>query len=419
MLATSFSARRRPRKPDEGQPVRIAFVITGLHGVAGGAERVLTDVANGLCRRGYDITVITDQDTNGPPFYPLEYGIRRLDGRRRDGRSGEFAPARAANRVAARGGVYALGAWALRYGPKIVRLRRMLRIAQPNVCIAFLPSSFPYIELASVGLQVRTVASLHNVPDRDLGGDAHRWDQNPVDIRIRRRGLRTADATTVLLPSFVQQLEPDVRDRTFVVPNLVHQHEGPIADVRTDELDNTILAVGRLSPAKDHLSLVEAWSLLEERYPAWRVRIIGDGPLKAQLVDRICDLGLRRVTIDEPTAEIGAAYSSAKIFAMPSRYEGFGLVTVEAMAAGLPVVGFADCEGTNEIVSDNHTGLLVDPGNDRPSAFATGLARLIDDTDERRRLAQNGPAAAQQFDDDDSVLDSWEHVVHNVLGAGG
>lgn len=396
-----------PRRP------HVAFAITALHRVPGGAERVLVDVANGLHRRGYPVSVLTYQHRNGPSFYELDYGIRHLDGRIRDhegpGRSVSLGPLAGA---AQRRRSVAVGTWLLQYGPKVWHLRRLLRLTRPDVAVGFLPSTFTYLELAATGMKVRTVASLHNVPDRDLGADPRRWDQNPVDVALRRRALRTSDANTVLLPSFVDQLEVDVRAKTYVIPNLIHTSSGR-ADVGDDESDNTILAVGRLSPAKDHATLVDAWAHVEPHAPNWRLRIIGDGPLRARLDAQIDRLGLQRITIDEPTSEIERAYTSAKFLVMPSVHEGFGLVTAEAMACGLPVIGFADCEGTNEIVRDGHNGLLVEPVDDRAAALAAAIRVMITDEGERRRLAQRAPASIDAFQPD-PVIDRWERMITDV-----
>ncbi len=402
------TARRDPTRP------HVAFAIQGLHGTSGGAERVLVDVANGLHRRGYQVSVLTFQARNGPSFYPLDYGIARLDGRRRHSRGNGRNPVDALASVANHHRSVAVATWLAKYSPKTYRYRQLLRLAKPDVAVGFLPSTFPYLILAAAGTGIRTIASLHNVPSRDLGGDAERWDQNPVDVAARRHSLKTADATTVLLPSFVEQLDGDVRSKTFVIPNLIHPYDGNPADVTVDDDDNTILAVGRLAGAKDHATLIRAWAQLEQEFPRWRLRIIGSGPLQRDLESLIVEHQLERVTIDEPTSDIEDAYTSAKFLAMPSRYEGFGLVTAEAMACGLPVIGFADCEGTNEIVIDGENGLLVEPGSNRVDAFAAAMRRMIDDEPERRRLARQAPATADAFRPE-PIIDAWENMILRVL----
>ena len=396
-----------------GRP-HIALAVSALHSVSGGAERVLVDVANGLHRRGYPVTVLTYQEQNGPSFYPLDYGIRRIDGQKRHSRYRRGAPLRTFGGPAARHRSLAVALWLIQHVPKTWHLRRTLRLARPDVAIGFLPSTFPYLALASTGSGIPVVASLHNVPDRDLGGDPLRWDQNPVDIYVRRRALRTSAANTVLLPSFREQLDVDLQAKTYVIPNPIEPCVGPPADVSTDPLDNVILAVGRLSPAKDHATLISAWATLEHEYPTWRLRIIGDGPLRDDLITQIKQLELERAVLDEPTNEIGKAYASASFVVMSSVHEGFGLVTAEAMACGLPVIGFSDCEGTNEIVLDGENGVLVEPGDDRIVSLARGMRRLIDDEETRRTLAAAAPATVERFRPE-SVLDSWERLIDDVV----
>lgn len=391
----------------------VAFAITGLHNQAGGAERVLVNVANGLHRRGYRVSIITYQDRSGPSFYPLDFGIARYDCKTGTGRSLEawlqkVSPRSRSRRHRPR----QIAAWLMLYGPKIRAFRKMLKLIQPDVVIAFMPSSFPYMTLAAKGTGAKVIASVHNVPYRELGGDPRRWDQNPVDIAIRRRSLEWADAVTVLLPSFRNELTADVRAHTFVVPNMLQGFGNLTADVATGR-DNVIVAVGRLAAAKDHETLIRAWAMIEDRYPLWRVEIYGRGPLLEHLRRVRRELDVQRVSLEAPTNEIESVYARSKFLAMPSIHEGFGLVTVEAMACGLPVVGFADCAGTNEIILAGENGLLVDPGDDRVRAYADALSDLIEDEELRVALAISAPATTKRFDPDE-VLEQWEGLLEKT-----
>lgn len=394
----------------------VVLAIGGLHDAAGGAERVLVDVANGLHRRGWRVSVLTYQERNGPSFYPLEYGIERLDGRRRHSRRRKSPPMASLRSAGTRRPAVAAVLWAATYVPRVWRLRRLLRVTRPDVAVGFMPSTFPYLVIAGKLSRTRTVASVHNVPERELGGDPNRWDQNLVDIWIRRWSLRAADAVTVLLPGFVAGIDERARRKVHVVPNMIRPFRGRRALVGEDE-SNRILAVGRLANAKDHETLIRAWARIQERHPAWYVEIYGRGPLRSQLRTLIKDLDLERLSIESPTPEINAVYTSSKFVVMPSIHEGFGLVTAEAMTCGLPVIGFADCEGTNEIIIDGENGLLIDPGSDRVAALAAAMERLIEDETTRIRLARNAPRTVERFAPD-LVLDQWESVLHDAMSPG-
>jgi glycosyltransferase involved in cell wall biosynthesis len=201
-----------------------------------------------------------------------------------------------------------------------------------------------------------------------------------------------------------------VRKKTFVVPNMVRDFGTQTADVATGA-DNLIAAVGRLADAKDHETLIRAWARIAHQYPLWRVAIYGQGPLLSHLRGVRRELEVERLTFEAPTTEIESVYAQSKFLAMPSIHEGFGLVTAEAMACGLPVVGFADCEGTNEIILPGENGILVEPGDDRGQAFAHGLSQMIEDEEMRIALAASAPATAKRYDAD-HALDLWEAVIN-------
>ncbi len=165
-----------------------------------------------------------------------------------------------------------------------------------------------------------------------------------------------------------------------------------------------LLAVGRLVRRKGHDRLLEALTLLPGRHRNVRLLIVGDGPLAGEidaaitrhrLGDRVRRTG--RLSDDE----LLAAYGHADLFVLATRTladgdtEGFGLVFLEAGAAGLAVVAGA-AGGTVEAVEDGRTGLLVDGDDARDIARA--ITRLLDDPDARARMAAAGRARARERD---------------------
>lgn len=396
--------------------LHIAFAIDGLHNLSGGAERVLADVTRQLYNRGHKVTVITHEERNGLSFYPLKFGIDRVDVWPRHSRRKKSPPLDRFRSVGERSFLFALPIWMVQYVPKILRLRRALRRTKPDVVVGFMPTMFPYVTIAALGLKTRSVASVHNVPTKEFGSDRKRWSQNRFDIRVRRLSLRLADAVTVLLPSFREEFSREtVRNKTHIIPNMIHVAEPPFADVHTDEKMNTILAVGRLADAKDHQSLIEAWAQIEDKYPNWQVKIFGKGPLKGSLSRRIRKAGLKRLKIHKPTSKIMEEYRAAKFLAMPSAYEGFGLVTAEALSMGLPVVGFATCPGTNELLDHNCNGLLANPRGGRARGFRHELEKLITDEELRLELAGEARSSVEKFSPE-SVTDDWEQMLLGVVG---
>ncbi len=175
--------------------------------------------------------------------------------------------------------------------------------------------------------------------------------------------------------------------RIAVVPNAVD------ADFfRPDQTEpckpRTVLFVGRLVPEKDPLNLLEGFSLAAQAVPDATFEIIGNGPFKSQLEERIKEYGLESsVKLLPAEADLRPAFRRATVFTLPSANEASPNVVIEAMAMGLPVVG-TRVGGIPELIEDGHTGILVEPGN--PRSLADALVALLTNEDQGRAMGRAG-----------------------------
>lgn len=363
--------------------MKLLFVIKAMALAGGGAERVLALVSGALARRGHEVALASFDRPAEAPFYPLDPAVRQL--RLGIGDTGRgTGPALALRRIRA--------------------LRRLGRELQPDVAIGFMHSSYIPLGLALLGTGVPVVGSEH------ISYDHYRT--RPLQAALLRLAPRLTSAMTVLSPAVRDGFPGALRRHMTVVPNPVEIEVRRRADV-VGGGRKTLLAVGRLEAQKDHAVLIEAFARLADAFPDWRLRIVGEGALRPQLEAQARRLGIAgRVELPGATRDVEAEYAAAQLFAMPSAYESFGLTTAEALAHGLPVVGFADCPGTNELVGDGGNGLLVD-GADRAAALAEGLGRLMASSDLRGRLGAAGPASIEAFAPE-RVADIWEGLLARI-----
>lgn len=173
---------------------------------------------------------------------------------------------------------------------------------------------------------------------------------------------------------------------------------------------HTVLCVARQYPRKRVIDLIEAFALVLRRLPSARLVIIGDGPEHAALAARHQALGLgervRLLGAVAEDAEVRAWYGRSSVFCLPSEQEGFGIVFLEAMASGLPVVS-TTAAAIPEVVPQGQAGLLVPPRD--PAALAEALMRLLEDAELRARCRAFGRRHARSY--------GWQRVADQFLEA--
>jgi glycosyltransferase involved in cell wall biosynthesis len=210
-----------------------------------------------------------------------------------------------------------------------------------------------------------------------------------------RRWYGRLDALTVLTAA-------DERDygallagsRTLVerVPNPLPPGEPPVS---TQE-EPVVVAAGRLTRQKGFDLLIPAFAEVARRHPEWRLRIYGSGPEGGRLQAQIDALGLRdHVRLMGRSRHMDRDMAKGSIFVLSSRFEGFGMVLVEAMAAGAAVISFDCPNGPRDIITSGRDGVLV-PLEDE-AALAAAMLELIDDPERRRRLAEAGSETARGY----------------------
>ena len=150
--------------------------------------------------------------------------------------------------------------------------------------------------------------------------------------------------------------------------------------------------------------------MIASLFPNWDLRIVGDGELKQELEIIIKMLGFEeRVQLPGNNPEIGKEYVNAQLFVIPSLYESFGLATAEALAYGLPCVGFLDCPGVNYFIRSGKNGILVS-GNNRATSLSNALKILMSDEDKRKKMGENALLIKTQFDKKE-IIEQWESLL--------
>jgi len=290
---------------------------------------------------------------------------------------------------------------------RIHRLRNAIRDAQPDVVLSLSTTVNVTALLACRRLCTPVIVSEHIDPWRQQLPSAWRF--------LRKRTYPRAAAITVetgAVEHFFQQMAPRVP--IHVVANPVKSPVQRTLDVpKHPGARRQIVALGRLVPQKGFDLLIESFRRLADQHPNWDVRIIGDGPSREQLQQQIADCKLKdRVELYGWSTNPGPLLAQGDLFVFSSRYEGFGIALMDAMACGLPVISFNCPHGPAEIVRHNVDGLLVAPED--IGALVDAMDRLMSSPQERKRLASRAPEVLTRFSEE-RYFEKWRTILMSVL----
>ena len=201
-----------------------------------------------------------------------------------------------------------------------------------------------------------------------------------------------------------------LRSRIRYIPNPVPEFN-QLAEPAKEYYDSIkiVLNLGRLSYQKNQETLLRAFSRIAADFPQWKLRLVGDGEERKSLVELTDKLSMhKQVEFAGSVVNTSSEYAKANLFCFPSLWEGFPNALAEAMAHGLPVIGFSACAGTNVLIKNGVNGLLVEDGFSEIK-LAEAMALLMMDDEKRKILGSNALAITQQFSPE-VIFTQWENL---------
>jgi len=366
--------------------MKLLFCIKAMNNPAGGAERVLADIANALAARGHAVKVLTFERPGGQSFYPLDPRIERVEPAIGD----TVGPTTISETL-----------------QRIASLRSYLKAEPPDAAIGFMHSIYVSLGVAALSTRVPVIASEHIVPTH--------YRSRPLKAFLLRLTPYLFDCITCASDNIKRSYPRSIQRKMLPVANPISASSGRFANVGgLAGRPKTLLSVGRLDEQKDFATLIEAFSLIHVMIPEWRLRIVGEGHLRCDLEKLVSELRLSaKVSLPGVTHDIHAEYSSAQLFVIPSRYESLGLATAEALMHGLPAVGFADCPGTNSLIVRGVNGELAGTYPDRVTALAAVLAELMTAPGLRQRLSKGARLIGGELRLE-AIATKWEGLIEET-----
>ena len=372
--------------------MRIIFLLRAVV-LSGGIERVFVDKANWLASHGHDVLFLTYEQGLHPFSFPLNEAVCHEDLECR------FFT------------VYQKSVFSRPFWKMLMknRFRRRLcaKIERFHPDVMIIPCNLNEFQSIAISMNryVPVVYESHSsfvdIMEENTSWSRRFWQ------RMRNRCVKKCNLVISLTEGDASCWRKYV-NRVCVLSNPLTSYV--LHPVVRD--NKRIICVGRLTQVKRFDRVIDAFSMIADKYPEWVVDIFGEGDLIEQLQKQIAEHHLTgRMNIKPPTRDIYAEYQNSSFFVLGSDYESFGLVLVEAMACGIPVVSVNCPFGPAEIIDDGVTGLLS--GNTSKD-LSEKMEWMITHEAERREMGRQAHQAAARYQQD-VVMKEWESIYSSVL----
>ena len=380
------------------QKYKIVYCTPAIYS-AGGTERVVSFKANYFAEQlGYDVTIIVTEGNKGNSFFPLSEKVKVIN--------------------------LGLGfedLWnkpflkkVLLYLKKQRQYKRLLTNAllsiRPDITITTLRREINFINEIKDGS--RKIGELHlsranyrGVEDRKI--DLFRilfskwWKEDVIS------NLQKLDRFIVLNENAVKEW-PELNNIKMIPDPL------PLDQKAKSNLQSKrIVTIGRYAYEKGYDYLLRIWAIVEKKCPDWQLNVyaMGDPTPYVKLMDEL-SIDKHRCHLNSSLVDVESEYQRSSILVQPSRTEGFGLVLVEAMACGLPVVAF-DCEnGPRSLITNGEDGYLI-PAYDIEK-FSERLMSLMNDEKLRKEMGERSLAKSQKYQIS-KIAQQWKQLFEELV----
>ena len=377
---------------------KIVYCTPALYS-AGGVERIVSVKANYFAEHyGHDVTVIVTEGKGRSSFFPLSEKVKVIN---LELGFEELWKSSFLKKI-------------FLYIQKQIRYKRLLREElcriRPDITISVLRREINFINSINDGSY--KIGELH-VNRSNYRNFSARESNYVKDLFAKYwmkdliGHLRNLDKMVVLTES--ARLDWPELSNVKLIPDPLPFTSNEVSSLSAKR----VISIGRYAYEKGNDLLLHAWSIVQKSSSDWVLDIYGMGDREPylQLMDEL-GIDKSRCHLHGILKDVKEQYLNSSIFALPSRFEGFGLVIIEAMSCGLPVVSF-DCEnGPRNIITNEQDGFLVTPFN--INEYANRLLMLIHDEGSRKLIGANARQASGRYTIE-SIATQWKDLFDELM----
>lgn len=344
----------------------------------GGAQRVMANIANYLNDAGHEVILVND--------FPAERDIEEYF----------LCPEIRREYLCPNN----LGNHLIKNVKRISKLRELVNLHSVQIILSFLGRPNIRMLLATIGLPMKKVVSVRNDPNREYGaGGIKKW--------FAQNLFKLADGCVFQTEDAASYFPKSVRKKSTIILNPV---DVKFFEVQRSDSPRNIITVGRMEPQKNQKLLIQAFYEIVKEFAEEKLIIYGEGPLRQELTEQCRTLGiLERVEMPGNVFNIENVLAEAKVFVLPSDYEGMPNALMEAMAVGVPCISTdCPCGGPRTLITDEMDGCLVPCGDEQ--ALTDELRKILKCNSFQDKLEEKARQKAETFQPN-KIFSEWEEFL--------
>lgn len=349
--------------------MKLTFVTSTLH--AGGAERVISLLANSFCQKGYEVEIVCIN--KHLVFYPIDEKVKVW-----------FAEDEVKSPSILK---------------KVLWLRNYIKNDRPDVVIAFMLEVYCVTLASLIGVSVPVISSERI--------DPHFFGRAKGLLRwlLLRRTTHLVVQTVRIKDFYSAKLQ----SRTTIIPNPVTDK---VFSLTPTLKQKRIITVGRLAYQKNYPMMFRAFAKVHHDFPDWQLVVYGNGPQKEEIRGVIERLGMEgHIILAGKSDHVVEEMNKSSLFVMSSDYEGMSNALLEAVCVGLPVIS-TDVSGAKDLITEGVNGYIVPVGNER--ALTLALSSMLSSPEKMDEMGRQSKALAPRFREE-QIVGQWEGLIKKVV----
>lgn len=356
--------------------MKLLYITNGVTG-SGGLERVLSIKASYLADNyGHEVTILSLNEVSVDPFY-------------------EFSSKISFKSILVGGNLFQYTAAYKKGLQNTVNelLPDVISVCDDGLKGFFIPQ---FLKTTAKIIYERHVSKLIAVPANYTG-------LKKISTLIKWKLMEKLAASFSLFVVLTEQNKQEWKtlNNLRVIPNPLSFYPKESSSLENKK----VICVGKISYQKGQDLIVAAWEQVWKKHPDWNLELYGNA--NEQFLNTI-NYASKNIFVYPPEKNIAKKYLDSSIYVMSSRFEGFGMVLIEAMACGVPCISFNCNYGPSDIIDNENDGILVENGN--ISKLAESIMRIIEDKNERQKMGAKARENVKRFLPE-KIVSEWHSLL--------